>query len=211
MVPTWARQGCRVLRVRDWECLHRADRVVRPYGVSATGADIAAPLRDVSGCVLINWSIRTELPVMASAARRYRGRAIEKGRSKDMQKTAIEMIEKQQAKLQEGSAAWVVGEQLKDMCRMEEDAAQIIAEDLQNESMSVQNAEKQIKAYADKHKTGNFSFVSPQKAEEILRKFYGLGTETVTARRDPTGAARGASGMPRATVVADVIELDAFL
>ena len=40
--------------------------------------------------------------------------------------------------------------------------------------MSISHAEKKIKAWADKHKTGNFAFVSPDKAEEILREFYGI-------------------------------------
>ena len=124
----------------------------------------------------------------------------------DMRKSAIEEIAKQQAKLEKWSPAWAVGEHLKEICCREEDSARIIAEDLQNESMSIQNAEKQIKAYADKHKTGNFSFVSPQKAEEILRKFYGLGTEMVTARRDTTF---GSFGEPDPT--GELIDLNSFL
>lgn len=88
--------------------------------------------------------------------------------------TVIEKIEKQQGELLEGSAPWVVGEQLKEICKSEPESAAILDQDLDVKEMSLQHAEKKIKAWADEHKTGNFSYVSPQKAEEILRKFYGL-------------------------------------
>ena len=91
-----------------------------------------------------------------------------------MDMTAIEKIESQQKKLKEGSAPYVVGEQIKDMLRREPELEKIISDDLENEDMSLVQAEKKIKSWADQHKTGNFSFVSPGKAEEILREFYGL-------------------------------------
>ena len=91
-----------------------------------------------------------------------------------MKEEAIKRIEEQQAKLKEGTAAWVVGEQLKDICHREAKSAELIAQDLQVKEMSLVEAEKQIKKYADAHRTGNFACVSPQKADEILRKFYGL-------------------------------------
>lgn len=121
----------------------------------------------------------------------------------EKQNLAIELIEKQQAKLKEGQAPWVVGEQLKDICRHEADAAELLAEDLQNESMSIVQAEKKIKEYADKHKTGNFSFVSPQKAEEILRKFYGL-----PARGEKKAESEKVEDVPKA---GQVIDLGDFL
>ena len=40
--------------------------------------------------------------------------------------------------------------------------------------MSITAAEKKIKAFADGHKTGNFSCVTPMEADRILREFYGL-------------------------------------
>lgn len=90
------------------------------------------------------------------------------------QERAIEMIEAQQKKAKERRAAWMVGEQLKDICRREPESAALIAEDLQNEKMSIAEAEKQIADYASKHRTGNFSCVTPMEADEILRQFYGL-------------------------------------
>lgn len=105
--------------------------------------------------------------------------------------TVIEKIEAQQGKVKEGSAPWVVGEQLKEICEREPESAALLDKDLDVEEMSIVNAEKKIKAYADKHKTGNFSYVSPQKAEEILREFYGLpgkdAKNTSTKEKKTTG------------------------
>lgn len=85
----------------------------------------------------------------------------------------IDKIEAQQAKLKENSAPWVVGEQLKEICA-DPHCAELVSTDLDNEEMSLEKCEKQIKAYADKHKQGNFAYVSPKVAEDIIRKFYGL-------------------------------------
>lgn len=87
---------------------------------------------------------------------------------------AIEMLREQQSKVQERSAQWMVAEQLMDICRHEPSSAELIAQDLENESMSIVEAEKRIKAFADKHKTGSFACVTPIEAENILREFYGL-------------------------------------
>ena len=66
------------------------------------------------------------------------------------------------------------GEQLKDICRHEPASAELIYQDLQVEKMSITEAEKKIKAFADKNKTGNFACVTPMEADRILREFYGL-------------------------------------
>lgn len=89
----------------------------------------------------------------------------------------IQAIEEQQKKVKERSAPWMVGEQMKDICRRELKSAELICQDLQNESMSIVEAEKKIKAFADKHKTGNFACVMPMEADRILREFYGLPKE----------------------------------
>lgn len=91
-----------------------------------------------------------------------------------IQEQAIALLEAQQAKVKPRSPQWMVGEQLKDICRMEPKSAELIAQDLENEAMSITAAEKKIKAFADGHKTGNFSCVTPAEAENILREFYGL-------------------------------------
>lgn len=90
------------------------------------------------------------------------------------QTMAIEAIDAQQKKLRSGSAPWCVGEQLKEICRREPASAELLEKDLRVPEMDLRHAEKKIKEWADGHRSGSFAFVSPQKAEEILRTFYGL-------------------------------------
>lgn len=63
---------------------------------------------------------------------------------------AILMLKEQQSKVKECSAPWMVAEQLMDICRRESASAELIAQDLENEKMSI------------------------VEAENILREFYGL-------------------------------------
>ena len=102
-----------------------------------------------------------------------------------VQEQAIQAIEAQQAKVKERSPQWMVGEQLKDICRMEPRSAELIAQDLQVKEMSITEAEKKIKAFADAHKTGGFACVTPMEADRILREFYGLPAAG-NADRTPT-------------------------
>lgn len=94
----------------------------------------------------------------------------------EYQEKAIAAIEAQQGKAAARSAPWMVGEQLKDICRREPDSAELIAQDLKIKTMSITAAEKQIKAFADSHKEKkDVCFcVTLAQGEEILRKFYGL-------------------------------------
>ena len=94
---------------------------------------------------------------------------------------AIELLEEQQRKVKERSAPWLVAEQLKDICRREPHSAEILAQDLENASMSITEAEKKIKAFADGHRSGGFACVTPGEADAILREFYGLGASGDTA------------------------------
>lgn len=86
--------------------------------------------------------------------------------------TVFEKIEAQQGKVQD--AVWMVGEQLKDICCSDPHCAEIVMQDLDNPGMSLAKCEKKIKAYADKHKTGNFACVIPSVADKIIREFFGL-------------------------------------
>lgn len=101
----------------------------------------------------------------------------------EVQIAAIQAIEKQQAGLKRNTV-WMVGEQLKDICRREEHSAQIILEDLGNEKMALKDAEKKIAEQARKNKVGNCGCVSPYEAEEILREFYGLGVPAEEAQAE---------------------------
>ena len=89
--------------------------------------------------------------------------------------TVFEKIEAQQAKEPGRTDAWMVGEQLKDISRAEPRSAELIDKDLDVKEMSIKAAAAKIKAFADKHKTGNFACVTPMEADKILREFYGLG------------------------------------
>ena len=100
------------------------------------------------------------------------------------QTEAIQAIEAQQKKVKARSPQWMVGEQLKDICRMEPGSAELIAQDLQVAKMSIVDAEKKIKAFADAHKTSNFSCVTPVEADRILREFYGLPAAEKSAPAD---------------------------
>lgn len=87
---------------------------------------------------------------------------------------AIRAIEAQQGKVKARSAPWMVGEQLKDMLQREPGIGEIIAQDLTAGGMSLEKAEVRIKAFADKHRTGNFACVTPAEAEGILREYFAL-------------------------------------
>lgn len=87
--------------------------------------------------------------------------------------SVFEKIEAQQ-KGKEDTTVWMVGEQLKDICREDPSFAEIVLADLENESMSIDKCEKKIKAYADKHRKGNCACVPPNVADRIIREFYGL-------------------------------------
>lgn len=84
-----------------------------------------------------------------------------------------EMIDEQR-KGKEDTPVWMVGEQLIDIASGEPDSLELLKQDLTVPEMSLENAEKKIKAWADKHKKGNCCCVSPKVADGILREFYGL-------------------------------------
>lgn len=85
----------------------------------------------------------------------------------DHVREALAAIEAQQSKLQQHSAPWMVAEQLKDICRREPAAAELVAQDLKVKEMGLEEAEKKIKAYADAHRTGNFACAAPAAAERM--------------------------------------------
>lgn len=87
---------------------------------------------------------------------------------------AIAAIEEQQGRVKARSAPWMVGEQLKDMIRREPGIGELIAQDLTAGGMSLEKAEVKLKAFADKHRTGNFACVTPAEAEDVLREYFGL-------------------------------------
>ena len=89
------------------------------------------------------------------------------------QEQAVAKLKEQQAKVKDRSPQWMVAEQLMDICRWEPESAELIAQDLDN-GLNITEAEKKIKAFADKHKTGNFACVTPMETDRILREYFGL-------------------------------------
>lgn len=88
---------------------------------------------------------------------------------------------------------WMCGEQLKDILRQEPELVELVSRDLEQEAMSIVHCEKKIRAFADAHKTGNFSCVSLAEAERIIREFYGLHGGAVSA--PPVPEMRGGAGI----------------
>lgn len=90
--------------------------------------------------------------------------------------TVFEKIEAQQ-KGQENTDIWMVGQQLKDIIRGNPTLEEIVDKDLDVKEMSLANAAKKIRAWADEqHKKtkGSCVCVPPDVAEGIIREFYGL-------------------------------------
>lgn len=96
----------------------------------------------------------------------------------------LERAIRAQQKGKEGTDVFVAGEQILDICRDREDAAEIVLTDLKNKEMTLEKAVEGIRAHAKQHRSGNFGYCSPQDAEKILRKFYGL-PEAGDAKPEP--------------------------
>lgn len=95
----------------------------------------------------------------------------------------------EQRKGHDEDAVYYCGEQILDICRGNEDFAEIVLTDLANAEMSVEKCERKIKGYADKHKKGNCAVVPPKVVEKIIRKFYGIpGTDEAQANDVPVSA-----------------------
>ena len=122
--------------------------------------------------------------------------------------TVFEKIEAQQ-KGKENTSAWMVGEQLKDICAADPHCAELVAQDLENKDMSLEKAAGKIKAYADelhKKQKGSCVCVPPNEAEKILREFYGL-----PAASAPRLSIIKPEPAPVAEVVDDGLDLFDFL
>lgn len=88
----------------------------------------------------------------------------------------------------ENTDAYMVGQQLKDICR-DTACADLVAADLENPGMGLKDCAAKIKEWADeqhKKNKGSCICVPPDVAEGIIRKFYGLPDATsVTETKEP--------------------------
>ena len=87
---------------------------------------------------------------------------------------AMEAIQKNQAKLKEGSMAYCVGEQLKGIVSVTPEAAELVAQDLENPKLGLEACEKKIAEYARQHREGSTGCCDPITADKIIREFYGI-------------------------------------
>lgn len=97
--------------------------------------------------------------------------------------TVLDKITAQQSQYKKGSAPWCVGEQLKDILRAQPEAADLVAQDLEQKGMGIADCEKKIAAFATPTSQGNVGFCGPADADRIIREFYGL-----PARREESAA-----------------------
>ena len=101
--------------------------------------------------------------------------------------TVFEKIEAQQ-KGHENTDIWMVGQQLKDILLGDSSLEEIVDKDLDVKDLSLSNAAKKIKAWADeqnKKTKGSCVCVPPNVAEGIIREFYGL-PGSGTSEKQPT-------------------------
>lgn len=104
----------------------------------------------------------------------------------------LDKITAQQSQYKKGFAPWCVGEQLKDILRAQPDAAELVAQDLEQKGMGLADCEKQIAAFAKENRQGNMGFCGPTDADRIIREFYGL-----PARREESAATAAAPAPAR--------------
>lgn len=103
---------------------------------------------------------------------------------------ALEAIEAQQKDLEQGSAPWYVGEQLKDILRAEPAGADLVVQDL-DAGMTLADCEKKIAAFAKEHRKGNEACCGPADSDRIIRQFFGLpAREAQPIQEEPPAPAR---------------------
>lgn len=105
--------------------------------------------------------------------------------------TALRLIEEQQAQLAKISVGHAIGEMLKEMAGSDAKAAELIAQDLEKESMSLAEAGKHLgdmayKAYKAQETAGGGSYaMTTEEALGLVRKFYGIPDEPVRPKHAP--------------------------
>lgn len=101
--------------------------------------------------------------------------------------TYKELIEQQQAALENTDPAWMVGMQLMDICRADPSCGTIVAKDLENPDMSLLAAAKKLAEYAAKNRGKKKCYcITPDIAEGIIREFYGLPGASLEKAEEPT-------------------------
>lgn len=100
-----------------------------------------------------------------------------------------DLITKAQTGL-ENTDAYMVGQQLKDICQ-DPECAKLVAADLEDPKMGLKFCADKIKAWADEQhrkNNGNCVCVPPDVAENIIREFYGLPGKAAQEEPEPEAA-----------------------
>lgn len=90
------------------------------------------------------------------------------------------LIEEQQ-KGQENTPAWMIGEQLKEICQREPESARLVEQNLIG-ALTLAGCADKLKAKADElHKAqkGNCVCITPEVAEAVIREYFGLASRGV--------------------------------
>ena len=90
-------------------------------------------------------------------------------------------IEKQIENEDKGSTIRCCGMQLMEIVGSDEKLAQLVCEDFANKR-TLQECEKKIEAFAKAHKKSNRGCCPPNRAEEIIREYFGLGSAEQPAK-----------------------------
>lgn len=98
-----------------------------------------------------------------------------------------------QQKGHEKEPVFMIGMQLLDIAEREPASAELLEKDLQTNGMKLTDAAAELKKYADTHHGSAKCFcITPDVAEDILRKFYGLPEKTEkTEERAPKEESKG--------------------
>lgn len=97
---------------------------------------------------------------------------------------------------------FMVGEQLKDICRNNSRASELVLADIELEEMSLKECAAEIKKEADrlhKEKKGSCICIPPDVAEGIIREFYGIPEDS------------GEEARSSQTASEDVLRLEDFI
>ena len=103
-----------------------------------------------------------------------------------------ELMEKiaSQQQGKENTDVFMVGEQLKDICRHNTRASELVLSDLDVKEMSLERCAAEIKKEADRlhqEKKGSCICIPPNVAEGIIKKFYGIPDEDINPDEESPG------------------------
>ncbi|MEG0839734.1 MAG: hypothetical protein RSC64_06970 [Hydrogenoanaerobacterium sp.] len=96
------------------------------------------------------------------------------------------MIDGQISAEPERSHMRLLARQLKEIIAETEGAAELVAQDLQNEELNLKKLEQNFDAFASKHKSGGKSVIFPDEADVLIRAFYGIPKAERTVNKPKT-------------------------